>query len=122
VHRLCTSPATHSQIVKSLARFEGDEGSSLRQIDSILHEVAIFSHAGMSACFQCRMGWVKNTSSLLLSPGGKKQGTFKLKTELWNVAFDPYFPHYGQQQLEKAYEKYSEEYKQAHTTAHHPYP
>lgn len=50
VHRLCISPATHSQVVKSLPnRFikaEGDEKSYLSAVDDILKEVATFYRPG----------------------------------------------------------------------------
>ena len=36
---------------------------------------------------------------------------FRLKDELWATAFDPYFPHYSKQKLEKAYENYTEQFQ-----------
>jgi hypothetical protein len=47
----------------------------------------------------------------LVDAEGKKQGMFRLKDELWATAFDPYFPHYSKQRLEKAYENYIEQFK-----------
>jgi hypothetical protein len=53
IHRLCISPATHSQVVKALpSRFtkaEGDEKSYLGAVDGILKEVAVFYRPGNPA-------------------------------------------------------------------------
>ena len=50
VHRLCISPATHSQVVKSLpnrlTKAEGEEKSYLGAVDGILKEVAVFYRPG----------------------------------------------------------------------------
>jgi hypothetical protein len=36
---------------------------------------------------------------------------FRLKDDLWTTAFDPYFPHYSKQKVEKVYENYIEQFK-----------
>jgi hypothetical protein len=36
---------------------------------------------------------------------------FRLKDDLWTTAFDPYFPHYSKQKVEKAYENYIEQFQ-----------
>jgi hypothetical protein len=50
VHRLCISPATHSQVVKALpnrlTKAEGEEKSYLGAVDGILKEVAVFYRPG----------------------------------------------------------------------------